>query len=460
MAYSSITYTSASGTTFALTNSEGDPIPYIRQLDIDVYVNDVLQTINTNYTFNTAGTAIVLNVAVSNAKVLLERITDIADPAVVYTPGSTLTAQDLNNADNQLRYGLQEFQDFVSAGGGVPDGDKGDISITGNGTIWTIDAGVVTETKLANNSVTSSKIVDGTIVNADINASAAIDKTKINGTAITAADTGTVTSTMLADDTIVDADINAAAAIAKTKISGTAITAADTGTVTSTMIADGTIVNADINASAAIDKTKISGTAITAADTGTVTSTMLVDGTIVNADINAAAAIAGTKIEQGSTSVRGTLQLTDSVSSTSTTTAATPANVKTAYDLANTANTTANAALPKAGGTISGNVDNTSTGYFDLPSGTTAQRPGTPNSGMIRFNTDLVQFEGHTGSAWSAVGGGATGGGADRWAVEHDNTITQSYTISTGKNVISAGPITIQSGAVITVPSNSAWSIV
>ena len=79
---------------------------------------------------------------------------------------------------------------------------------------------------------------------------------------------------------------------------------------------------------------------------------------------------------------------------------------------------------------------------------------------MIRFNTDLVQFEGHTGSAWSAVGGGATGGGADRWAVEHDNTITQSYTISTGKNVISAGPITIQSGAVITVPSNSAWSIV
>jgi len=154
------------------------------------------------------------------------------------------------------------------------------------------------------------------------------------------------------------------------------------------------------------------------------------------------------------------VQLENSTASTSTTTAATPSSVKAAFDLANTANTTANAALPKAGGTISGNVDNTSTGYFDLPSGTTAQRPGSPNSGMIRFNTDLVQFEGHTGSAWSAVGGGATGGGADRWAVEHDNTITQSYTISTGKNVISAGPITIQSGAVITVPSNSAWSIV
>lgn len=53
---------------------------------------------------------------------------------------------------------------------------------------------------------------------------------------------GTVTSTMIADGTIVDADINASAAIAKTKISGTAITAADTGTVTNTMLA-GSITN-------------------------------------------------------------------------------------------------------------------------------------------------------------------------------------------------------------------------
>jgi hypothetical protein len=101
---------------------------------------------------------------------------------------------------------------------------------------------------------------------------------------------------MIADGTIVNADINASAAIASTKISGTAVTQGDTGTVTSTMIADGTIVNADINSSAAIDKTKISGTAITAADSGTVTSTMIADGTIVNADINASAAIALSKL--------------------------------------------------------------------------------------------------------------------------------------------------------------------
>jgi len=67
--------------------------------------------------------------------------------------------------------------------------------------------------------VTSAMVADGTLVNADISATAAIDKTKISGTAITAADTGTVTSTMVADGTLVNADINASAAIAGTKIS-------------------------------------------------------------------------------------------------------------------------------------------------------------------------------------------------------------------------------------------------
>ena len=118
----------------------------------------------------------------------------------------------------------------------------------------------------------------GAIVNADINASAAIDKTKISGTAVTVADTGTVTSTMILDGTILNADINASAAIDKTKISGTAVTVADTGTVTSAMIADATIVNADVSPTAGIAYTKLSLG-------GTITSADLVDGTIVASDI-------------------------------------------------------------------------------------------------------------------------------------------------------------------------------
>lgn len=115
MAYASITYTSASGTTFALTNSSGDPIEYLRQNDISVTVNGVLKTLTTDYTFNTAGTAIVLNTAVSGATVVIARTTDIADATVSFTAGSTLTAQDLNNSDKQNRFALQEFSDTYGA---------------------------------------------------------------------------------------------------------------------------------------------------------------------------------------------------------------------------------------------------------------------------------------------------------------------------------------------------------
>jgi hypothetical protein len=56
-----------------------------------------------------------------------------------------------------------------------------------------------------------------------------------------------------------------------------------------------------------------------------------------------------------------------------------------------------------ASNVISGNIDNTATGYFDLPSGTTAQRPGSPNTGMIRYNTTLGCLESYVQSAWQVV---------------------------------------------------------
>ena len=136
MAYASVTYTSASGTTFALTNSSGNAIEYLRQADIFVYVNGALKTFTTDYTFNTAGTAIVLNTAVSGATVLIQRTTGIDDNVVVYTAGSTLTAADLNNASNQNLYALQEFRDTYGAllGGG---GDLSDqAAIIGSGETW------------------------------------------------------------------------------------------------------------------------------------------------------------------------------------------------------------------------------------------------------------------------------------------------------------------------------------
>jgi hypothetical protein len=117
---------------------------------------------------------------------------------------------------------------------------------------------------------------------------------------------------------------------------------------------------------------------------------------------------------------------------------------------------------PSFTGTVSfaGSAEFSGTGYVDLPSGTTAQRPGSPNNGMVRYNTTLNTFEGYRSGVWGAIGGGATGGGADDVFYENAQVVTQNYTLSTGKNAMSAGPITIESGISVVIPSDASWVIV
>jgi hypothetical protein len=50
----------------------------------------------------------------------------------------------------------------------VADGDKGDITVSGTGTVWSVDAGAITLAKLAADSVDASKIVDGSVGTAEL----------------------------------------------------------------------------------------------------------------------------------------------------------------------------------------------------------------------------------------------------------------------------------------------------
>ncbi len=108
-------------------------------------------------------------------------------------------------------------------------------------------------------------------------------------------------------------------------------------------------------------------------------------------------------------------------------------------------------------------VDNTvtfgGTGQITLPVGTTGQRSATPYSGMMRYNTTFAQFEGYSGGTWSQVGGGATGSGGDQVFVENGVTVTTSYTLTASKNAMSVGPITVNSGATVTIPSGQRWVV-
>lgn len=78
--------------------------------------------------------------------------------------------------------------------------------------------------------------------------------------------------------------------------------------------------------------------------------------------------------------------------------------------------------LALSGGTLTGAITFSNTDSISIPIGTTAQRPGSPTNGMIRYNTDLVQFEGYDGTGWFVLNDGG-------------------YTVSTVQSVTASGTI-------------------
>jgi hypothetical protein len=74
------------------------------------------------------------------------------------------------------------------------------------------------------------------------------------------------------------------------------------------------------------------------------------------------------------------------------------------------------------------------------------------NSGSaVTFSGTVTVFV--TYPAYTSVTG-ATG------LVENDNTITASYTINSGRNAMSSGPVSINSGVSVTIPTGSVWTII
>ena len=177
MAYSSRTYTPGSSTTtFALTTSGGSPIGYIRESDIEVKVNGSVQATNT-YSFSgtktveqPSGGNIVLNSGVTGT-VILERTTAFQDATVVYTAGSTLTSDDLNNADNQIRFSLQEFSDDYSSLLGTGGNLTNLASFLGSSDTWVSNDAKAATTGAIDARVdakTASKVKDDIIATAPV----------------------------------------------------------------------------------------------------------------------------------------------------------------------------------------------------------------------------------------------------------------------------------------------------
>jgi hypothetical protein len=68
----------------------------------------------------------------------------------------------------------------------------------------------------------------------------------------------------------------------------------------------------------------------------------------------------------------------------------------------------------------------------------------------------------YNGTNWILAGGGGSGGGASAGGAVYENSqnITINYTMTSGKNGMSAGNVTVNSGITVTIPSGSRWVIV
>jgi hypothetical protein len=169
MAITSNTYT-GNGTNklFSIT------FPYLDTTDIDVYLNGVLQTVTTQYTFANATTVEFVTAPANGATVLLDRSTDDTALQATFFPGSSIKASDLNYNFDQVLYLAQETA--VIAQNQSTAGLQAQITAATN----TANTAITT----ANNASTTANAISGTANTALSNSSSAV--TTANAASVTA----------------------------------------------------------------------------------------------------------------------------------------------------------------------------------------------------------------------------------------------------------------------------------
>jgi hypothetical protein len=240
---------------------------------------------------------------------------------------------DLENVKSKFESrdspGRQDYLDLIDTLAATPDisGKAPLASPTFTGTVNFSGATVTgLSSTIEDGSITSAKIADGTIVNGDINASAAIAQSKIDGLSTSFSSkadlagptfTGTVvlpSTTSIGDvssteigyvngvTSAIQTQLDVKAPLASPTFTGTVTL--PTGTVTSGMILDGTIVDGDINASAAIAQSKIANlTTDLAAKAPLAAPALTGDATAVNLTISGNLTVNGTTTNINSTNL-------------------------------------------------------------------------------------------------------------------------------------------------------------
>ena len=173
-------------TSYAIT------IEYLQASDIKVRIDGTLQTYTTGTPgsgeYSVSGTTVTLGAAApsGSGNVHIYRETDVNTAAAVFAAGSSIRATDLNAIHDMARFGLSEARSKVL------------------------------ESDIKDEAITSAKIKNATIVDADISGSAAIAQSKIATGQLPSGIT--INSSNIATGTIVNDNISNSAAIAGSKI--------------------------------------------------------------------------------------------------------------------------------------------------------------------------------------------------------------------------------------------------
>jgi hypothetical protein len=71
---------------------------------------------------------------------------------------------------------------------------------------------------------------------------------------------------------------------------------------------------------------------------------------------------------------------------------------------------------------------------------------------------EYLKTDGST-ATWEPISSGATGAGGDAVFVENELIVTTDYELSTNKSAMSVGPVTVNSGVSVTIPSGHTWVV-
>jgi hypothetical protein len=505
--------------------------------DIEVYKGDTLLTLTTDYsvTINANGTGsvtLVLTAGTDNITIIgaraIQRTTD-------FTTGGDFFANSLNDELDSLTIFAQQNAEAVNRALQAPETDPTTIDMTlpraadradkflafdsdGNPVPGAIpqevqDVLAIEDELIAvaaiDTEITALSAITGNIETLAPIAGNITTVAGISSEVVTVAGLSSAIATVNANEGNIDivagldteiaalgpiaADITIVAGI-DSDVTAVAADATDIGTVAANI--------ASVNAVAAIDS-DVSTVAADGTDIGTVAGISANVTTVagISANVTTVAGISAdvTAVAGDATDI-GTVA---GIAANVTTVAGVSANVTTVAGISADVTTVASDSadiqlLADNIGSIADKVSKTSdTGAAVLPSGTEAQRDGSPVAGYLRFNTDSDEFEGYNGTAWASVGGASisndtstatdvyplfsdatTGTAATVYTsnskllykpstgelkvsapvasngiVVNADTMTSNYTIDSGTNGLSVGPFTIDSGVTLTIAS-------